>query len=144
MRVDQTSEAGFPRPRWFVDREIVSNVGVLPVELPIIGPGDEARYLQLAYDNPNMSCSEAPPEILRDSSFSGEEPTPFILQFFSTGYNQWHLKARGFRLDFDPERLTRGAIVLWHRACALYTCLEYDRHHEDWDKEFFSDEGLYD
>ncbi len=116
----------------------------MPVELPIIRPEDEARYIRLAYDNPNMLCSEAPPEILRDSSFSGEEPTSFILDFFSTGYNQWHLKARGFRLDFDPERVTRGAIVLWHRACDLYTCLEYDRPNDDWEKEFFSDEGLYD
>lgn len=114
-----------------------------PVELPIIGLEDEPRYIKLAYDNPNMLCSEAPPEILRDSSFSGEEPTPFILEFFSTGYNQWHLKARGFRLDFDQERVARGALLLWFRACDLYTSLEYDRPHPDWDKEFFSDEGLY-
>ena len=49
-----------------------------PWTYPLSEQGDEARYIQLAYDNPDMLCSEAPPEILRDSSFSGEEPTPLF------------------------------------------------------------------
>ena len=113
------------------------------MELPYIAPEDEPRYIQLATDNPNMLCSEAPPEILQASSFAGEEPTAFLFDFFAAGYNQWHLKARGFRVDFDPERVARGVILLWFRACDLYTSLEYGRPHSDWEKEFFSDEGLY-
>ena len=112
------------------------------MNVPNIGPEDEPRYLQLASDNPGMLCSEAPPEILRASSFSSDEPTAFLFEFFATGYNQWHLKSRGFRIDFDPERVARGVLLLWFRACDLYTSLEYDRPHDDWEKEFFSDEGL--
>ena len=119
-------------------------VGVTPVEMPIIGLEDEARYIQLANENPNILCSEAPPEILRASSYAGDEPTPFLFDFFAAGYNQWHLKTHGFRIDFDPERVARGVILLWFRACELYTSLEYDRPHTDWEKEFFSDVGLYD
>ena len=115
---------------------------MIHVELPYILPEDEPRYLRLAAENPQMLCSEAPPEILQASSFAGDEPTAFLFEFFATGYNQWFQKTHGFRIDFDPERVARGVILLWFRACDLYTSLEYDRPHSDWDKEFFSDEGL--
>ena len=111
------------------------------MEIPNIAPEDEARYIQLAVDNPNMLCSEAPPEILQASSYSGDEPTPFVFQFFATGYNQWYLTNRGFRLDFDPERVARGVILLWFRACDLYTSLEYDRPHTDWGRSFLVTRG---
>ena len=114
------------------------------MNLPNIGPEDEDKYIRLATDNPNMLCSEAPPEILQASSFATDEPTPFLFDFFAVGYNQWHLKTHGFRVDFDPERVARGVILLWFRACDLYTSLQYDLPHDDWDKEFFSDVGLYD
>lgn len=112
------------------------------MNLPAIGPEDEPRYIQLASDNPNMLCSEAPPEILQASSFAGDEPTAFLFDFYATGYNQWHQKTHGFRIDFDQERVARGVLLLWFRACDLYTSLEYDRPHDDWGKEFFSDVGL--
>ena len=112
------------------------------MKLPNILPEDEPGYIQLAADNPNMLCSEAPPEILRASSYAADEPTAFLFEFFATGYNPWHQKAHGFRIDFDPERVARGVLLLWFRACDLYTSLEYDRSHDDWGKEFFSDEGL--
>ncbi len=114
------------------------------MELPYILPEDEPRYIELAAQNPNMLCSEAPPEILQASSFAGDEPTAFLFEFFAAGYNQWHLKTHGFRIDFDQERVARGVLLLWFRACDLYTSLEYDRPHSDWSKEFFSDVGLYD
>ncbi len=114
------------------------------MNLPNIVPEEEEKYIRLATDNPNMLCSEAPPEILQASSFATDEPTPFLFDFFAAGYNQWHLKAHGFRVDFDPERVARGVILLWFRACDLYTSLQYNLPHDDWDKEFFSDVGLYD
>ena len=114
------------------------------MEIPNILPEDEPRYIKLASENPSILCSEVPPEILRASSFAGDEPTSFLFDFFATGYNQWHQRTHGFRVDFDPERVARGVLLLWFRACDLYTSLEYDRPHTDWDKEFFSDEGLTD
>jgi len=115
---------------------------IISVELPYILPEDQSRYLELAAQNPNMLCSEAPPEILQASSFAGDEPTAFLFEFFATGYNQWHLRTHGFSIDFDQERVARGVLLLWFRACDLYTSLEYERPHSDWSKEFFSDVGL--
>jgi len=82
---------------------------VMSVELPYILPEDQSRYLELAAQNPNMLCSEAPPEILQASSFAGDEPTAFLFEFFATGYNQWHLRTHGFSIDFDQERVAYAA-----------------------------------
>ncbi len=111
---------------------------------PYIGPESEPFYLQLALDRPDMLCSEAPPEILQACSFAGEEPTEFLHNFFAAGYTQWVWKNRGIRIDFDQERIARAVILLWMRACSLYTSLVYHRPDTDWEKVFFSDEGLYD
>ena len=111
---------------------------------PYIDPESEQSYIQLALDHPDMLCSEAPPEILQASSFAGDEPTEFLHNFFSAGYTQWVLKTYGIRIDFDQERIARAVMLLWFRACSLYTSLEYDRPDDDWGKVFFSDEGLYD
>lgn len=111
---------------------------------PYISPADEPAYLQLAMAQPQLLCSAAPPEILQACSFAGEEPTPFLRDFFAAGYTQWVWQTQGIRIDFDQERIARAVILLWIRACHLYTSLEYNRPHPDWAKSFFSDEGLYD
>ena len=112
--------------------------------LPYISPEEEPSYIQLALDRPDMLCSEAPPEILQAASFAGDEPTEFLRSFFAAGYTQWVWKNHGFRIDFDQERIIRASILLWIRACSLYTSREYDRPDSDWERSFFSDEGLYD
>ncbi len=110
---------------------------------PPISPADEPAYLQLAMEQPQLLCSAAPPEILQACSFAGEEPTAFLRDFFAAGYTQWVWRTQGIRIDFDQERIARAVILLWIRACHLYTSLEYNRPNPDWDKAFFSDEGLY-
>lgn len=111
---------------------------------PPISPADEPAYLQLALEQPQLLCSAAPPEILQACSFAGEEPTAFLRDFFAAGYTQWVWQTQGIRIDFDQERIARAVILLWIRACHLYTSLEYNRPNPDWAKPFFSDEGLYD
>ena len=110
---------------------------------PHISPADEPAYLQLAMEQPQLLCSAAPPEILQACSFAGEEPTAFLRDFFAAGYTQWVWQTQGLRIDFDQERIARAVILLWIRACHLYTSLEYNRPNPDWAKPFFSDEGLY-
>lgn len=98
----------------------------------------------MASANPQMRCSEAPLEILRESSFAGDEPTEFLLAFFAAGHTQWLVQTYGVPATaFPKDRVTRAALLLWIRACELYTGQLYDRPSSDWDKPFFSDQGLY-
>ena len=112
--------------------------------LPYIGPEDEQSYIRLALERPEMLCAAAPPEILQAASFAGEEPTAFLRDFFAAGYTQWVWQTQGIRIDFDQERIARAVLLLWIRACHLYTSREYNRPDPDWEKPFFSDAGLYD
>ena len=103
-------------------------------------PIQEDQYLQLAMNKPDMLCSEAPLEILEACS-SEAEPTRFLEEFFATGYTQWLLQKYGRRLP--KERVNNAIIVLWNRACRLHTDMITGVKDPDWDKPFFSDEGLY-
>ncbi len=109
---------------------------------PYIMPEQEPAYIQLALERPDMLCSEAPPEILQAASFAGDEPTAFLFNFFAAGYAQWVFKTSGFRIDADRERIARAVMLLWFRACELFTSLEYDRPSDAWGQVFFSDAGL--
>ena len=104
-------------------------------------PAQEEQYLKLAMDYPELLCSEAPPEILEACS-SEAEPTSFLEEFFATGYTQWTFQEYGRRLP--KERVNNAIIVLWNRACRLNTSIIMGLPDPDWDKPFFSDEGLYD
>ena len=112
--------------------------------IPYISPEEEQGYIRLALARPELLCAEAPPEILQASSFAGEEPTAFLRDFFAAGYTQWVWQTQGIRIDFDRERIARAVLLLWFRACRLYTSREYGRPDPDWEKPFFSDAGLYD
>lgn len=91
-----------------------------------------------------MRCSEAPLEILQESSYAGDEPTEFLQAFFAAGHAQWLAQNYGVPATaFPKERVARAALMLWLRACQLYTSSWYRRPNSDWDKPFFSDEGLY-
>ncbi len=105
-----------------------------------IEPGTEESFLGLAQENAGMLCSEVPREIL-EACTAEAEPTKFLEDFFATGYAQWMLEQTGHRL---PQAMINNAIiVLWLRACRLHTSLLTGEPDEDWDKPFFSDEGLY-
>lgn len=107
-------------------------------------PEKEEFYINLAQQRPDLLCSETPFEILEAASFSGEEPVGFLKTFLESGHKQWLLQSRGQRAYFDQEQIDRAVMVLWLRACDLYTSLILNRPNLEWDKLFFSDEGLYD
>ena len=105
-----------------------------------IQPEEESKYIQLALNQSEMLCSEAPLEIL-EACASEAEPTKFMEDFFDTGYSQWVLENRGHRL---PQEIINNAIlVLWLRACRLHTSILLEEKDPDWNKPFFSDTGLY-
>ncbi len=104
----------------------------------------EDEYIQSAADNPYMRCSQAPPEILQAASYAGDEPTPFLKAYFTAGHSQWLAQTYGAPASaFEEERIQRAVIVLWIRACDLYTSQQYQRPDPQWEQLFFSDEGLY-
>lgn len=100
----------------------------------------EADYIKFALENPGLLCSEVPLEILEACS-ADAEPTPFLEEFFGTGYSQWVYQKHGRRLPQD--RINNAIIVLWNRACRLHTNIITGGRDPDWDRPFFSDEGLY-
>jgi hypothetical protein len=109
-----------------------------------MNPDQEEVFIRAALDNPNMLCSEAPVEILKESSFAGDEPTRFLMDFFAAGHTQWLAQTYGQpAAAFQKDRVDRAALVLWIRACDLYTSHQYHRPDPNWVQPFFSDEGLY-
>ena len=104
----------------------------------------EEHYLKWAMDNPDVICSEVPTEIFETASYSGDEPTKFLTDFFATGHTQWLAQKHGRRMQFSKDRINAAVIVLWIRACRLQTSHILGRRDPNWDKQLFSDEGLYD
>ena len=98
----------------------------------------------MAREHPNMLCSEVPAEILEASSYAGGEPTEFLNEFFAAGYKEWLLHKYGQPIQQPGEVINAAVILLWSRACRLYTSKLLDRPDPDWDKPFFSDEELFD
>ena len=110
----------------------------------MIDPQREEEYIQMAGANPNLRCSDAPLEILQAASYAGDEPTPFLRAFFTAGHSQWLAQTYGVPASaFEDERIERAVILLWIRACELYTSHQYQRPDTQWEDLFFSDEGLY-
>ena len=98
----------------------------------------------MAREHPNMLGSDVPVEILRASSYAGGEPTEFLNEFFAAGYKEWLLNKYGQPIQQPGEVINAAVILLWLRACRLYTSKLLDRPDPDWDKPFFSDEDLFD
>ena len=97
----------------------------------------------MAQDNPEILCSEIPVELLEAASFSGEEPSPFMSQFLTTGHQEWLVRRDGGRHPYEQERIDCAVYLLWDRACRLYTSHIMSRPDPDWTNSFFSDDGLY-
>jgi len=102
----------------------------------------EQHYLQIALNHPNITCSEAPPEILEVAA-SEVEPTKFMEEYFAAGHAGWLALKHGRTIHLPQERMDRAIIVLWHRACLLNTARLLGQETHVADKLFFSDEGLY-
>ena len=105
---------------------------------------EEEAYIAFAEGNPNILCIDTPFEILQASSYADNEPTAFLKRFFRAGHISWLTKLIGRQTEFDPELTERAVFVLWIRASSLYTSKITSREDSDWNKELFSDEGLYD
>ena len=103
----------------------------------------EAAFVQMAQDNPEILCSEIPVELLEAASFSGEEPSEFLTQFLTAGHLEWLAQRHDGRYHYEQERIDRAVYLLWNRACHLYTSHIMSLADADWVKPFFSDEGLY-
>lgn len=102
----------------------------------------EQNYLQKALDHPDITCAEAPQEIL-ESAASEVEPTFFMEEYFAAGHAAWLAMKYGRAIHLPKDRMDRAIIVLWHRACVLNTARLLGEEMRDADKPFFSDEGLY-
>ena len=102
----------------------------------------EQNYLQLALGNPNVTCAEAPLEIL-EAAASEVEPTIFMEEYFAAGHSAWLAMKYGRSIHLPKEMLARAIIVLWHRACLINTDRLLGKETRDSGKHFFSDEGLY-
>ncbi len=108
-----------------------------------MNPDQEEAYIQMAQDNPEILCSEIPVDLLEAASYSGEEPSEFLTQFLTAGHQEWLARRNGGRYRYEQERIDRAVYLLWYRACHLYTSHMMSLADEDWNKPFFSDEGLY-
>ena len=109
-----------------------------------MNPEQAEAYIRIALASPNMLCSEAPVEILKECSYAGDEPTEFLTSFFSAGHTQWLEQTYGQpAAAYEKERIERAVILLWVRACNLYTSHLFERPDSSWESHFFSDYGLY-
>ena len=102
----------------------------------------EQHYLQMALDHPNMTCSEASPEIL-ETAASEVEPTDYMEEYFAAGHAAWLAMKHGRAIHLPKVMMDRAIIVLWHRACLLNTARLLGQETQDAGKPFFADEGLY-
>ena len=106
-----------------------------------MAPLMEQKYLQMAQDNPNILCSDVPIEVLEAATDDLNEPSDFFKDFLEAGHTQWHLQKHE-QVPRSREQINNAIVILWIRACRLHTSYVLGRPEPDWDKPFFSDEGL--
>ena len=102
----------------------------------------EARFLKMAIEQPDITCADAPAEILEAASAEAE-PTPFMEEYFATGYAEWLAVKHGRRINLPQNMTDRAILVLWNRAGLLHTDRLLGQESPDAAKPFFDDEGLY-
>jgi hypothetical protein len=94
----------------------------------------EPEYIRLAEGSPAMLCRQVPDEILEACALDNE-PTPFLERFFEAGIRSHARQQHGREL---PQMFVNNAIlVLWLRACRLYTNGLLSISDPDLDREFF-------
>ena len=103
----------------------------------------EQEYIKLAQDHPAMLWKEIPRDLLEAISFSGDEPTEFLTNFFATGHTGWLSDKYRPMTRFPTDRIQRAVLLLWERGCRLHTSQLLNRPDPDWEKPLFSDEDLY-
>ena len=80
----------------------------------------EARFLKMAVEQPAIICGDAPDEIL-EAAAAEAEPTPFMEEYFATGYAEWLAIKHGRRINLPQNITDRAILVLWNRAGLLRT-----------------------
>ena len=103
---------------------------------------DQAQFLKMAEEQPDILCSQVSDLILEFASAEAE-PTPFMEEFFATGYAEWMNLKHGRRINIPQNLIDRAILVLWNRAGQLNTDRILGNTSPDADKPFFSDEDLY-
>ena len=96
----------------------------------------------MARERPDLLCSEVPLGILVETVSDENEPSKFIQEFLETGHTQWRIGKFG-RLGRGERQVKDAVVVLWVRAMRLNSSHLLGRADPDWDKPFFSDEGLH-
>ena len=61
----------------------------------------EQKFLRMAQEHPDMTCSEAPPEIL-EAAAAEVEPTIYMEEYFAAGYSAWLSKKHGRTIHLMP------------------------------------------
>ena len=105
-------------------------------------PATERRYIEMAREHPDLLCSQVPPDILLDTVSDENEPSRFMQKFLETGHTQWRISKFG-RLGRGERQVKDAVVVLWVRSMRLNASHDLGHSDPDWDKPFFSDEGLY-
>ena len=102
----------------------------------------EERCLQMAVECPDLLCLEVPEEVLAAAADDDVEPSEFLRNFLETGYSQWFLQKHGRQVPSRKELVDNATVLLWLRARRLNISRVLGRADAEWDKPFFSDEGL--
>ena len=102
-------------------------------------PEREEYYLQWAAANAEARCAEIAPEFL-ELCAAEAEPTAFMEEFLTAGHTQWLL--RRYRRRLPQQQVNNNILRLWLRACRLNTSRLTGAAEGDWEKEFFSVEGM--
>ncbi|MEE2881566.1 MAG: hypothetical protein VX643_06160 [Chloroflexota bacterium] len=105
-------------------------------------PGTRRKIYNVARSNTHLLCKDVPCKILKECSYSGDEPTQFVSTFLETGHIEWLFKKYGHK-HFERERIDRAILVIWFRACEMYICHISNMQFTNVSEMFFSDEGLY-
>ena len=105
-------------------------------------PDREQHFLRIAVEQPDVLCADAPAEILEACGVE-VEPTDFLEQYFAAGHSAWLAHKHGRSINKPQLLVNQAILVLYRRACLLYTARLTGRDGPDADKPFFSDDELY-
>ncbi len=105
-------------------------------------PDREQHFLRMAAEHPELTCADAPDEILEACAVE-VEPTDFLEQYFAAGHSAWLAHKHGRSINKPQILVDQAILVLYRRACLLNTARMMDLPSPDADMPFFSDEDLY-
>ena len=105
-------------------------------------PDREKYFLRMATEQPDILCADVPAEILEACGLV-VEPTDFLEQYFAAGHSAWLAHKHGRSINKPQMLVNQAILVLYRRACLLYTDRLMGQGSPDVDKPFFSDEDLY-